>query len=209
MSQQINLYQKVSRKQTSAFSLEGMALGLGVILICALLYFSYVVYQTMDIKHQLEAGNAKLASEQAKLDSLNTDFSSKRSGLTYEQELKNLEAELSAQHEIINALKSGVIGNTQGYSIYMQAFARQVVSGLWLTGFSIVGDAKQMSLSGGVLSPDLVPGYILRLNKEKVMRGKTFTSLHMQLPNVEEGKPANTRYVEFNLQSTVAEEAEE
>jgi hypothetical protein len=209
MSQQINLYQKISRKQTSAFSIEGMAMGLGVILFCALLYFTYVVYQTMDLKQQLEAGNANIASEQAKLDSLNADFSSKRSGLTYEQELKNLEAELSAQREIINALKSGVIGNTQGYSVYMQAFARQIVSGLWLTGFSIEGDAKQMSLSGGVLSPDLVPGYILRLNKEQVMRGKIFTSLHMQLTKVEEGKPATTKYVEFNLQSAVAEEAEE
>lgn len=209
MSQQINLYQKISRKQTSAFSLEGMALGLGVILIFVLLYFAFVVYQSMDIKQQIEAGNAKIAAEQVKLDTFNTDFSSKRSGLTYEQELKNLEAELSAQRDIINALKSGVIGNTQGYSVYMQAFARQVVSGLWLTGFSIEGDAKQMSLSGGVISPDLVPGYILRLNREKVMRGKTFTSLHMQLPSVEEGKPAIAKYVEFNLQSAVAEEAEE
>jgi hypothetical protein len=208
VSQQINLYNKISRKQTSAFSLEGMALGQGVILICALLYFTYVVYQTMDLKHQLVAGDANIASEQAKLDNLNMEFTKKRSGLTIEQELKNTEAELSAQREIINALKSGVIGNTKGYSEYMRAFARQVVNGLWLTGFGIEGDAKQMSLSGGVLSPDLVPGYILRLNKEKVMRGKTFTSLHMQLPKVEVDKPATTKYVEFNLQSVVPDEAE-
>jgi hypothetical protein len=208
VSQQINLYSKISRKQTSAFSLEGMALGQVVILICALLYFAYVVYQTMELKHQLVAADANIASEQTKLDNLNMEFAKKRSGLTIEQELKNTEAELSAQREIINALKSGVIGNTNGYSEYMRAFARQVVSGLWLTGFSIEGDAREMSLSGAVLSPDLVPGYILRLNKEKVMRGKTFTSLHMQLPKVEVDKPATTKYIEFNLQSVVPGEAE-
>lgn len=208
MSQQINLYHRISRKRTSAFSLEGMTLGLGLILFCALLFYAYVVYQTMNLKRQMEEGNAVIVTEQAKLDSLIAGFSNKRSGLTIEQELKNTEAELSAQREIINALKSGVIGNTKGYSKYMQAFARQVVSGLWLTGFSIEGDARQMSLSGGVLRPDLLPGYILRLNKEQVMRGKTFTSLHMQLPKVEVDKPATTKYVEFNLQSVVPDEAE-
>ncbi len=209
MGQQINLFNKIPHKQKSAFSVEGMLRGQGVILACALLFYAYTAYQTMSLKQQLEAGNASIAAEQARLDGMAADFSRQRSGLTLEQELKNTEAEVAAQREIINALKSGVIGNTKGYSEYMQAFARQVINGLWLTGFSIEGDAKQMSLSGAVLSPDLVPGYILRLNHEKVMRGKTFTSLHMQLPKVESDKPARTQYIEFNLQSAAASEADE
>ena len=90
----------------------------------------------------------------------------------------------------------------------MEAFARQTLNGLWLTGFSIDGDATQMSLSGAALSPELVPGYIMRLNNEKVMRGKTFASLQMQLPKVDAGKPATTKYLEFNLQSVRAGEAD-
>lgn len=46
------------------------------------------------------------------------------------------------------------------------------------------------------------------LNNEKVMRGKTFASLQMQLPKVDAGKPAATKYLEFNLQSVRAGEAD-
>ena len=209
MSQQINLYNKIQRKQKSAFSAEGMARGQGVILLCALLFYAYTAYQTAELKKQVEANNEIIAAEQAKLEGLTAEYSRQRSGLTLEQELKNAEAELAAQRDIINALKSGVIGNTKGYSAYMQAFARQMISGLWLTGFTIEGDAKDMSLRGAVLSPELVPAYILRLNNEKVMRGKTFTSLNMQLPKLESEKPAVTKYLEFELQSVEASEAEE
>jgi len=41
--------------------------------------------------------------------------------LTLEQELKKVAGEADVQREVINALKSGVIGNTKGYSAYMQA----------------------------------------------------------------------------------------
>jgi len=99
-----------------------------------------------------------------------------------EDELKQLEAQVAAQDAMLNLLKSGALGNTEGYSEYMRAFARQSINGLWLTAFDITGDGAQMSLSGAVLSPQLVPAYIQRLGKEKVMRGKTFSTLQMQQP---------------------------
>jgi hypothetical protein len=55
----------------------------------------------------------------------------------------------------------------------------------------------------------LVPGYILRLNNENIMRGKTFTSLQMQLPKEESGKTSNRQqYLEFELKSVVKSEAD-
>ena len=39
-----------------------------------------------------------------------------------------------------------------------------------------------MSMSGAVVNPQLVPSYIQRLGKEKVMHGKTFSTLQMQQP---------------------------
>lgn len=204
MSQQINLFHEDRHKSGINFSVLNMLQGLGLILLCALLFYGYTAYQATQLQQQIEQANKSLAAEQVRL----AEFSKQRSGLTIEQELKKVAAEAAAQREIINALKSGVIGNTKGYSEYMEAFARQTLNGLWLTGFSIDGDATQMSLSGAALSPELVPGYIMRLNNEKVMRGKTFASLQMQLPKVDAGKPATTKYLEFNLQSVRAGEAD-
>lgn len=208
MSQQINLFNKGLHKSRNAFSVLHMAQGLGVILFCIILFYAYAVLQTGKLQQQLAEASKSLAAEQSRLAALSADFSRQRSGMTIEQELKKVTAEAAAQREIIDALKRGVIGNTQGYSEYMQAFARQIMSGLWLTGFSIEGDATQMSISGAALSPDLVPGYIVRLNNEKVMRGKTFASLQMQLPKEDANKPATRQYLEFVLQSVAAADAE-
>jgi len=84
----------------------------------------------------------------------------------------------------------------------MRAFARQVAQGLWLTGFRITGDAAQISLSGAVLAPELLPAYIQRLSKESAMRGKTFTTLQMQQPKPDASRGAVPRYVEFLLHSS-------
>ena len=204
MSQQINLFNDDLLKQGKSVSVRGMLQGFGVLLFCVGLFYAYLSYQLQELEDKVAAANKSLAAEQAGL----ANISRKQSALTIEQELKIAEAEAVAQREIINALKSGVIGNTRGYSEYMQAFAKQSLGGLWLTGFSIDGDATQMTISGGALNPELVPSYIQRLNREKIMRGKTFASLQMQLPKAEAGKPETTQYLEFILQSAVASEAD-
>lgn len=63
-----------------------------------------------------------------------------------------------------------------------------------------------MSLSGAVTDPQLVPSYIQRLGKEKVLRGKTFATLQMQQPKKDGDRPV-PRYVEFTLRSGPATEA--
>jgi Tfp pilus assembly protein PilN len=209
VSQQINLINVNPHKREGAFSVRNMLQALGGILLCIILVYVYVAYRSSEMAGQIAEVKNKQLAEQQRLAGLTAEYIKQRAGLTLDQELNKVTAEAAAQREIINALKSGVIGNTMGYSKYMQAFARQVVNGLWLTGFSVEADGLQMSISGGVLSPDLVPGYILRLNNENIMRGKTFTSLQMQLPKEESGKTSNRQqYLEFELKSVVKSEAD-
>lgn len=203
MSQQINLYVEETRRISGKLSAQNMlqiVAATAVLLFCV---YGYLQYAVNDLGSQLDEAGRSLATGQKQLDMMATDYSRQRAGLTLEQEQKQLEAELLAQREIINALKNGVIGNTGGYSGYMSAFARQMVQGMQLTGFTIEGNAAQMSLRGATLAPDLVPAYIIRLNREDVMRGKTFASLQMHLPQ-EEGK-ITRHYLEFELQSSVTE----
>ena len=208
MSQQINLYFDEAHKAGKDLSALNMLQGVVLIVLVAIAWYAYTFYQLEDLRQQLEESGKNLVAQQDKLNVLAAEESRQRSGLTVEQELKQAEAEAVAQREVISALKNGVIGNTRGYSEYMQAFAKQAIGGLWLTGFRIDGDATQMKISGATLNPELVPAYIMRLNHEKIMRGKTFASLQMQLPKVEAGKPESTQYLEFVLQSVDANEAD-
>ena len=207
MSQQINLFNPIFLKQKKYFSVFTMLQALGLIALGSAVFYGYALYQVAQLSKQAAEMDKRYVAEQARLAKFSGEFSLQRSAKALEDELKRLELQAKLQDEVLNLLKTGALGNTEGYSGYMTAFARQSINGLWLTGFEIVGDGSQMSLSGAVVSPKLVPSYIQRLGREKVMRGKTFATLQMQQPK-KDGDRVVPRYVEFNLRSTaVAEEA--
>jgi hypothetical protein len=205
MSQQINLFNPIFLKQKKYFSVLTMLQALGLIVLGSALFYGYAVYQVAQLSNQADEMSKRYADEQKKLVNISNEFSPQRAGQLLEEELKQLEKQAAMQDSTLNLLKSGVIGNTEGYSEYMRAFARQSIRGLWLTGFDIVGDGTQMTLSGAALQPQLVPAYIQRLGKEKVMQGKTFAVLQMQQPK-KDGERAVPRYVEFSLHSSAAAE---
>jgi hypothetical protein len=200
MSQQINLFNPIFLKQKKYFSVTTMMQALGLIALGSVLFFAYAVYQVAQLSKQADEMDKRYAAEQTRLANFSKEFSPQLSGKQLEDELKQLEAQAAAQDSMLNLLKSGALGNTEGYSEFMRAFARQSIKGLWLTAFDITGDGAQMSLSGAVVSPQLVPAYIQRLGKEKVMQGKTFSTLQMQQPK-KDGERLIPRYVEFNLHS--------
>ncbi len=207
MSQQINLFNPIFLKQKKYFSVVTMLQALGLIAVGSALFYGYAVYQVGQLSRQADEMRGRYAAEQKRLAAYSNEFSLQRSAQLLEEELKQLEAQAQAQEKMLATLKSGAIGNTEGYSEYMRAFARQSLKGLWLTGFDIVGDGAQMSLNGAVVNPQLVPAYIQRLGKESVMRGKTFSTLQMQQPK-KDGDRVVPRYVEFSLRSAaVSEEA--
>jgi hypothetical protein len=204
MSQQINLFNPDFLKIKKYFSTRAILQAMGLIVIGSIFFYGYAVYQVNALARQSEDTGKRYAVEQIKFANFSNEFSAEKNINLLQEDLKHLEAEAASQREILDTLKSGAIGNTEGYSEYMRAFARQVVHGLWLNGFEITGDGTQMSLSGGVVNPHLVPSYIQRLSKEKVMRGTTFAALQMQQPKALANKPPVTTYVEFSMQSTEA-----
>lgn len=205
MSQQINLFNPVFLKQKKYFSVVAMLQGLVLIALGSAVFYWYAANKVEELAKQSEETAKRYTADQARLARYNAEYSPQKSGLMLAEELRKTEAQALLQQEIIQTLKSGAIGNTTGYAEYMRAFSRQLVNGLWLTSFNIIGDAAQISLGGAVLRPELVPLYVRRLNREEVMRGKSFASLQMQQPKTESGK--EPRYVEFMLQSVETGEA--
>jgi Fimbrial assembly protein (PilN) len=214
MSQQINLFNPIFMKQRKYFSLLAMLQALGMIIAGSLIFYGYAVYQVDQLKLQSEENTKRYNAEQLRLARSLNEFSPQQANQLLQDEVQRLEKQTAEQNELIETLKSGAVGNTTGYSEYMRAFARQVVQGLWLTGFKVTGDAAQISLSGGVVNPELLPAYIQRLGKERVMQGKTFSTLKMQQSKAEESgvagqtpAVATRRYVEFTLYSGPDSEA--
>lgn len=199
MSQQINLFNPIFLKQKKYFSVVTMLQALLLIVIGSMLFYGYAWYQVRELAKQTVEMTKRYEAEQKRMVDYANEFSPQRARQALDQELSGLEAQARLQDSILQTLKSGALGNTQGYSGYLSAFARQSVQGLWLTGFNINGDGAEISLQGAVTNPRLLPTYIQRMGREAVMRGKTFEYLKMNQPLVE-GKPVNA-YVEFSLRS--------
>ncbi len=215
MSQQINLFNPIFMKQRKYFSLLTMLQALGLVIAGSLVFYGYAIYQVDQLKRQAEENTKRYTDEQVRLAGFMAEFSPQHSMELLQNEVQRLEKQTAEQDQIIEALKSGAVGNTTGYSEYMRAFSRQMVQGLWLTGFKVTGDAAQISLSGGVVKPELLPEYIQRLGRESIMKGKTFSTLQMQQAKVDQAAetakaPASTapRYVEFTLYSSPNKEAD-
>jgi hypothetical protein len=211
MSQQINLFNPIFLKQDKHFSLLTMIKLSGLILLGSIAIYAYASYQVIQLRHQSEESTQNFNAEEARLKVMQAEYSPQQAGVQLQSELAQLEKRARDATELVDTLRSGAVGNTTGYSEYLRAFSRQVVPGLWLTGFKLTGDAAQISLRGGAVNPELVPVYIQKLGNESVMQGKTFATLQIQQPKADaksdaKGTPAH--YVEFTLHSTPDNEAQ-
>ena len=192
----------MQKKQPSYFSLSTMLQALGFIIVGSLLFYGYAVYQERQLNTQFKEDTKRFEAEKARMMLSEAEFSPQQTNQQLQEEIQQLEKQLKTQAELIETLKSSAGGNTSGYSEYMRAFSRQIVPGLWLTGFKVTGDGTEINLNGAALNPELLPVYIQRLGKEQIMHGKTFGTLQIRAAAASDSEPVSQpRYVEFTLHS--------
>jgi Tfp pilus assembly protein PilN len=211
VSQQINLFNPIFLKQEKLFSAVTMAQALGLILLGSAVLIAYSYYQSSSLSIQADANTTQLALAQTQLAKINADFGPRQKSKLIEGDIQKTETEMKSLQQVFDILQKGEFGNTKGYAEYLRAFSRQILGGVWLTGFSIYGAGNEIGLQGRALQPELVPAYISRLKREPVMQGKSFATLEMRLPLVDQagkGDPAAAKqrvpasYIEFNLRSS-------
>jgi len=182
VSQQINLFNPIFLKQKKIFTAVHMAQTLGLVAAGALLIAVFGGVKTSQLERHAAAGQVATAAAEARLAQVMKDFPPRQKSKDIESEIARMQGELKALRDVRSVLERGELGNTAGYSEYWRAFARQSVSGVWLTGVGVVGPGKEIALEGRALQPELVPGYIQRLTREAVLQGKTFGSLEISRP---------------------------
>jgi Tfp pilus assembly protein PilN len=214
MSQQINLFNPIFLKQKKYFSAVTMAQALGLIFVGSAVLTAYASYRLSALRTEAEATTAQLVSIQTKSDKVNVQYAPKQKSKSLEDDVRKAEYEVKSLQHVFNVLQKGDFGSADGYAQYMRAFSRQIVNGVWLTGFSIDGPGSDISIQGRALKPELVPNYLTRLKREPSLQGKSFAALDMQAPQGGQGaktqqsasaqQRAATTYIDFSLQSSSA-----
>lgn len=182
MSRQINLVNVSLRKQTALLSSANTVRIVGGFFLLLSLIAAYLSQQT----HKLETERAdavRLADDARNgMTQAAQQFPPRASSPMLQAEIRNIEEKINSRDRVFEVLKSGVVGKSQGFSGLLEAFARQGVNGLWLTGISMNGAGDQMRISGNALSADLIPQYITRLSAEPALRGRNFTAFQVGRP---------------------------
>ncbi|HYD78405.1 MAG TPA: MSHA biogenesis protein MshI [Paucimonas sp.] len=191
MSQQINLFNPIFLKQKKHFSSATMVQALAAILVGAILMVAYAGYRTNVLKKEAAVAQEQRDQAQAQLAQVLASSVPRQKSKALEENIRKVEAEVKALRQAFDTLQSSDLGNKKGYSEYFRAFSRQILPGLWLTGFSIHGAGNEIGIQGRTLKPELVPEYLNRLKHESSMAGKSFATLEMLRPVVEQSNGSN------------------
>jgi Tfp pilus assembly protein PilN len=200
MKQQINLYQPVLRRQEKVFSAMTMLQTICLFLVVLTIIYFYGQHQIKPLQVQLRKLNRDVASLQSQVDSYKNQASPGTGSRLLENEIARLEKDLQERRKVQKILEQQELGNTEGFSGYMEALARQHVRGTWLTRVAIENGGRALSLHGRTLASELVPRYIQRLANEDILSGISFNVMELQRPDAKkEGAVPGRNALEFNI----------
>ncbi|MDY0964111.1 MULTISPECIES: hypothetical protein [Massilia] len=213
MKQQINLFNPAFQPQKQVLSSATIALAVVVVVAGIAILAVAGRMETAELRQQASSGATQLEKRQARLDSVNREFTPRQKDATLEAQIAEANTQLTAMRHISGALSRGELGDTSGFAGYFKALARQSAQGLWLTGVTVGAGGAQIGIKGRTVDPAMVPGYLNRLTHEPLMQGKSFASLQigeaapLQVQDAD-GKPATrpAPYIEFSLQSIPEEQ---
>jgi hypothetical protein len=199
MSQQINLYSPIFRKQTKVFSAATMLQGALLVAVIVAAAYVYLSLQTSVLEIRAAQSATELRSELERLKTYTVREAPEARAKSLAERKKALEATLQASTQTLQALEAGGIGRAEGYSELLRALARVSVQGVWLTRVHFAEDGGELSLAGRASRAELVAAYLERLRSEPELRGREFARLDMKRGAAEKGARP---YVEFVLSSS-------
>ncbi len=208
MSQQINLYNPLFLKQEKHFSARTMAQALGVIALGFAAVYAYALIQSRASERTAQQYREQVAGQRDQLVQLSAQLATQGQSKTLLADIARLDAEIKSSQATLDALATGELGNTAGFSDFLAAFGRQALPGVWLTGISIAESGSNVVVQGRALRPELVPAYLRALNREPMMRGRRVTEMKLAAKTAAPAAPGAAakarspepeRFVEFSL----------
>ncbi|MEB0134705.1 PilN domain-containing protein [Actimicrobium sp. CCC2.4] len=205
--QQINLINPLFKKKTVYFSAAMILKATMLSITAGLAVVIFLNHQLGEIKSALTLEKKALSMAELELDKARLASMLLTKNNALQENLRDAEAHAASLKKIKAVLNQSEINNTTGYSAILQALARQIGSGIWLTGLTIAHAGTDVSLQGKTLSPELIPAYLNRLKQESAFSELQFSVLEMHLPESTGIKkseaPLSTlpSVLEFKLQS--------
>lgn len=204
--QEINLLNPALREKRDWLNLSLLA-GLCLLLVLAGAgAWAYARYRLSEVESLSRQQAAELATLRQGVGELEKNLAARQADPRLQAELAALRAALQPRQEAFERVKSLTAGDLTASGV-LAAFARQTMTGVWLTELQWQG--SELQLRGRLLEGDLLPAYIRRLNAEPAFRGRSFATLEMKLYEPPRNEPAKATAVPMSLPPATAAPAGE
>lgn len=182
-----------------------MALGLLLLLLGAAVIYGTAWRLSRQIAQRAEESSQLSEATRLSLVEATAQFGPRQPSKLLQEEVARMEEQDGSRRHLLDLMGRGELGNTRGFSGYFLALSRQIMPGLWITGFQVVGSGANMVINGRAVQPQLVPEFITTLKREPLLAGQTFNTLDMKLPSPEPasgGKAVSVPgFIEFSLRN--------
>ena len=183
MMQQINLYQPMFRRQKKLFSAVTILQIWAFFLVVLGVIYSYGASQLTPLETELIKLERDIVTLQVQMTDFKKRYPKQLKSKLLENEIARLEKELQERQIIQKMLAGRKFGNTEGFSGYLEAMARQHIDGTWLTKIVITNGGTALALEGKTTESELLPQYIQKLSAEGVLDGLAFNVMELKRPD--------------------------
>lgn len=200
MTQQINLYQPILRRQRKVFSFSTIVtLLLGFTVLMGLIW-GVDYWQTSKDREMLAELRQQEQDTAQRIVTLTRSLGNREEEPALAARLAAARQEVALKRELLNRIQGTDFSESQGFSGILEGFGRQRISGLWLTTIGVADGGRQMEITGVSHDAALVPKLVQKLGNEDSFRNRGFRRLQMSRSEAVSGA------VDFHIASDWPEE---
>lgn len=182
MRQRVNLYRPPLRRERQRFGFAAMAAVLAVVVVGLAATSGWSWWRLDQQRQRLAAEEAAREAVASRLAELERRYPPPQPDARLAAQVRRLARRLDWLQALERTLSQGALGNTEGFSPYLVAFARRHVPGTWLSGLRIDAGGAALVFAGHATVPALVPGYVEQLATDPVLAGHVFNHLELRRP---------------------------
>lgn len=179
MAQQINLYDPALLRKRDWLALSNVVLGAGALAVLVAAAGWLVRLDVPTLQARAATQDTQLVAMREQVLALGKRVADRHADPRIEQELAMARQLAAARGEVLGVLRQRLEADAPPFAEYLRGFARQTMTGLWLTGFAWDAAAGSIEIRGRTVDPALLPEYIRRLNREPAFRGHAFAALNV------------------------------
>ena len=198
MSHQINLYDPLLRRQRQWLTAANLVFALALLAALLLGWGAWARIDADRLATEFAALETRTQGARDESVALAARLANRKPDARLELDLAAAKALLDIRQGILDKLGEGAATAAGNHAEHLRGLARQGLSGLWLTGFSVGADGRRMEIRGRSLDPALLPQYVRRLNAEAAFRGHRFARFSLTAPVAAPGA-ATAGFHEFVL----------